>query len=440
MGVVQSLKDRLRPTAVGRLYKRLRNRLRTTVVYSSRLNQTATRQEQEYLRLCEDAYHQLPNAFSSPGYLTRSRALLSENWGGPRTVRSAAQEVRLFIIDKPNMVGPWFEDELARHFDVMVFSMSRHQAGFVQGVNDLVSYSMGIDPDDRLRKLLPLGSVKNLIEWRNRLQDDILTAVSRAHSERPIDLCFAYGSYTDFEPKTFYQIQRLGVPVALWWLDEKHLFTERPLGYPNGQEPLIGSCNVHLTNSVECIRWYMSRGAAVYYFPQAIDPEISHPRDMERDIPVSFVGAAYGWRFDFIKQLKKAGVPIECFGPGWENGVVDEAEEIYCRSQIVLGMGVTGRSRRLTCIKGRDFRVPATSSLYLTTYDYELARLFDVGREILCYRNEVDCLEQIRYYLENPELALAIGRAGHKRCVTEHTWTHRMTDFLRWTGILGLDS
>jgi spore maturation protein CgeB len=73
---------------------------------------------------------------------------------------------------------------------------------------------------------------------------------------------------------------------------------------------------------------------------------------------------------------------------------------------------------------------------YITTYDWELARLFRVGEEILCYRDPMDCAEQIHYILENPEEARRIGEAGRRRCLEEHTWTHRMESLLRWMGIL----
>ena len=233
----------------------------------------------------------------------------------------------------------------------------------------------------------------------------------------------------------------MGIPAALLWLDEKHAFWERPLGIPNGQKPLIGSCDVHLTNSFECIRWYMAEGAAAYYFPQAIDPEIYRPLNLERDIPVSFMGAAYGARIDFIRKLKKAGIPIQCFGAGWERGKGERPDidnvEIYCRSIVNLGIGATGHSERLTCVKGRDFEVPAVGGFYLTTYDYELSRLFYIGKEIVCYRNVLDCIELIRYYLERPEEAQEIGEAGRQRILAEHTWTHRMVGLLKWMGILG---
>ena len=98
--------------------------------------------------------------------------------------------------------------------------------------------------------------------------------------------------------------------------------------------------------------------------------------------------------------------------------------------------GGTGFSGKITCLKGRDFEVLSCGGLYLTTFDWELARAFRVGEEVLCYQNIWDCVEQIKYYLRNPEEARQIANAGRERILKEHTWTNRMATLLRWMGLL----
>jgi hypothetical protein len=189
----------------------------------------------------------------------------------------------------------------------------------------------------------------------------------------------------------------------------------------------------HLSNAAK-VRW--SESVAALYFPQGVDLELHRPRHLGRDIPVCFVGQAYGARFMFLRQLRKEGVPVECFGPGWPNGPYPDQIELYCRSQINLGIGFTGLSSQATCVKGRDFEVPGTGSFYLTTYDRDLPGLFSVGQEIMCYRNVTDCAEVIRYYLERPEEAKRIATNGRERCARDHTWTSRLTAVLRFLDIL----
>lgn len=405
----------------------LKNVLKRSAFLNRRLiSRRAALQEKQYLHLCENAYQRTPGAFGPSGNQVKAKEMFLQGWSGPRDVKKSLKDVHLFLIDRPSVSSPWFEEELARSFKVSVFSTTRHKIGYIEGYADLVSFSDGIDPADRLRRAF---FPENYAEWRYKLQKDILDAVERVHLEKRIDFCFAYGTSREFAPETLKRIRQMGIPVSVWYLDEKH-------GFLRNQEPLIGSYDLHLSNSFETMRWYLARGQASYYFPQAADPSIYSPRNQQRDIPVSFVGAAYGWRIDFIKTLRKAGVSIECFGSGWPNGVVDDIVDIFSRSRINLGFGFTGSSKRLTCIKERDFQVPATCSLYLTTYNPELTHLYVIGRDILCHRNEFDCLDLIRYYLDHIEEAEAVASAGFERFRKKHSWTNRMTELLQWMGIL----
>jgi spore maturation protein CgeB len=412
---------------------KLKARLRQTAFYQPLLKRHAERQEQLYKQLRDQAYATSPNVFGAPGYAARARTRLYQHWQPPMRAKGSTREVRLFVLDRPSRVGPWYQSDLARNFDVAVFNTTRHMHEYNNGQRDLLTPSVGIDLFNRT--IMP-AHPKDFLVYRELLQRDILTAITAAHHASPIDLCFAYGEHYEFTTATLNAIRAMGIPVVLLSLDDKHAFSERPLGYPNGQQPLIGACDVHLTNSLECVRWYLAAAAAVYYFPEGTDPELHHPLNIPRDIPVSFVGGAYGYRFEFIRQLKAAGVPVQCFGRGWENGEVSDMNLVFNRTRINLGIGMTGLSTKMTCLKARDFDVAASGSLYLTTFDAELSRHYHIGRELLCYHNELDAIEQIHYYLENTEEAEAIASAARTRVLQEHTWTHRFEGLLEWMGIL----
>lgn len=303
-----------------------------------------------------------------------------------------------------------YSDELRRSFDTQVF--------------DYVGY-------------LPPPSRLGTGDWRERLQRDMLASFQRAHAERPIDLSLLYVSHQECARETLLAMRAARAVTAVVCGDDKHSYRERP-GHPNGQRPLVGAADIHLTNSLEPMRWFAAEGAAVYYFPWAADPLLYRPIDVPKDIPVSFIGGWYGARRELIARLRDDGVDVRCWGPGTENGPVSREEmvRIYSRSRINLGFGGVGDSARITCVKGRDFEVPMSGNLYLTSYDHELAQLFDIGREILCYASWIDCAEQIRYWLDQPERAAEIGRAARARSLRDHTWTRRVSDFLEWRGIL----
>jgi spore maturation protein CgeB len=366
-----------------------------------------------YLATRDRYYSQARELFSTPGYEARSRELLLRSWSGPAQIKSRASDVRLFLSTMMIETACPILPELQRNFDATVFDYSPYVPAM---------HSAGSN-----------GS------WRDRLQEDLLAAVRKAHAERPLDLVWLYVTHRECKPQTLQAIRAMGIPVAVISLDDKHAFEQDlSVGLPNGQKPLIGSADVFLTNSAECLRWYIAVGGAAYFFPEAADPDFFRPIPVQKDIPVSFVGGAYGPRVKFIERLKKAGIPIHCFGRGWGTRVVSQPEmvEIFNRSLLNLGYGGVGMSEQITCLKGRDFEVPMTGNLYLTTYDAELTRMYDIGREIACYRSEWDCVEQIRYYLERPEEARLMGYAARERSIQQHTWTRRMTALLTWMGIL----
>ena len=174
--------------------------------------------------------------------------------------------------------------------------------------------------------------------------------------------------------------------------------------------------------------------------PEAFNAAIYQPMQTVQDIPVSFIGGAYGYRPAVVDYLLRHGVPLQTFGSWWPNsGWVDNIVEIINRSVINLGMGGIGYSERFTNVKGRDFEIPGTGGgVYLTSFNPDLAQNFIVGEEILCYSSRDEMLELIRYYLAHPEEARAIAARGRERCLREHRWLHRYQKVLKILGILSM--
>lgn len=342
----------------------------------------------------------------------RQLDLLSRAWSGPHRTIDTPRDARLFLVTGELETTFSFAPEIVRSFDAEVFNYIDH---------------LPREPKER-----------SSVAWRERLQRDLLKQFHAQHARAPFDLAILYVTHFECARSTLEAIRAAGVPAAVLCWDDKHSFREQQLGWPNGQEPLIGAATLHLTSSRECLLWYTSRGASAYYFPEAADPEIYRQIELEKDIDVSFVGGWYGARRDLIQALRSAGVAVSCWGPGTEGGPVSREEmiQIYNRSRINLGFGGVGDAAAITCLKGRDFEVPMTGNVYLTLYNHELTDHFAVGREILCYLNAFDAVEQIRYWRAQRGSRAAIGRAARERGIRDHTWTKRVTDLIRWMGIL----
>ena len=109
---------------------------------------------------------------------------------------------------------------------------------------------------------------------------------------------------------------------------------------------------------------------------------------------------------------------------------------LYSSSRINLGHGGMLHSHRIRTLKGRDFEVPMSGGLYVTTFDPDLAACFEDGREIVFYEGPRDCELHVRELLSDRELAASIRRRGRARALRDHTWQRRIGQLLEWTGLL----
>jgi hypothetical protein len=200
----------------------------------------------------------------------------------------------------------------------------------------------------------------------------------------------------------------------------------------------IHGFDVNLTSSLTAVDWYRARGAEVRHLPQGFcpDPRFLHaPDQADFAHALSFVGSWKPERGDLIARLSEHGIQPTIFGSGWpKSRWADDAQVIFRGSQLNLGIGYALASARIANAKGRDIECPATGACYLTTYHWELSQLFDIGKEVLCYRNAEELVELIGFYSRRPDACLAIARAAHRRAHREHTWEIRLRSLFKDLG------
>jgi len=84
-----------------------------------------------------------------------------------------------------------------------------------------------------------------------------------------------------------------------------------------------------------------------------------------------------------------------------------------------------GYTKNVTTIKGRDFEIPLWGGLYLTQYSEGLTKYFEIGTEILSYKDIDDCIKIIKYVKVNPIKANLIRNAGQKKAINYTSWKSR---------------
>jgi hypothetical protein len=200
----------------------------------------------------------------------------------------------------------------------------------------------------------------------------------------------------------------------------------------------IHGFDINLTSSLTALDWYRARGANARYFPQGFQPDPhyalppSHAGSQHR---FSFVGSWKPERGQVIDALAAYGIRPTLFGKGWPDSQwIDDAAAVFRNSQINLGIGYALASARIANAKGRDVECPAVGACYLTTYHWELAELFEIGKEVLCYRNVDELIELYSYYSKRPQACLKIAQAAHRRAHADHTWENRLRTLFREIG------
>ncbi|ETR64862.1 MAG: hypothetical protein OMM_15232, partial [Candidatus Magnetoglobus multicellularis str. Araruama] len=74
----------------------------------------------------------------------------------------------------------------------------------------------------------------------------------------------------------------------------------------------------------------------------------------------------------------------------------------------------------------RLFEATGCGALLITDYKDNLDELFEIGKEVIAYHSPEECVELIKYYLNHPDEAQKIARAGQERTLRDHSYSLRM--------------
>jgi len=222
-------------------------------------------------------------------------------------------------------------------------------------------------------------------------------------------------------------------------MDDRHVFRGRKRKDEwMGSLGLVNSLDLVLTTTPEACLWYTVEGCPAIYWPEASDPNLFYPMDTPKVYDVCFVGANEGIRQKIVRAIRKRGINVECYGNGWPNGRISTRDipNLFASSKIVLGVGTIGYCTDFYSLKLRDFDAAISGSMYLTHANPDLELLFEIGKEIVCYKSPKECADKCVYYLSNEYERKAIAKAGLARCLREHTWKIRFEKLFQVLGFL----
>ena len=154
----------------------------------------------------------------------------------------------------------------------------------------------------------------------------------------------------------------------------------------------------------------------VYWIP-AVDYALRRrdiPAASER--PLTFVGqigAFHPWRRHVLDRLVAAGLPLTAM-----RAAPETAADIYAASQVTLNVSLNGD------LNLRVFEALGAGGFLLTdalSEEAGLERCFTPGRHLVTYRSPDELVELARHYLDHPEEAMEIRRAGQAHLLDAHS-------------------
>lgn len=137
-----------------------------------------------------------------------------------------------------------------------------------------------------------------------------------------------------------------------------------------------------------------------------------------------------------ISLSEKYGSKFALYGRNWYDLPVEksfrgpctfkEQNKIYNGSKIILSINHFNNIEDYC--SNRQFIAMATGTLTLCSYFPGIENIFKNHEDVVWFKNEEECIDLCDYYLNHPEKAEKIGRAGAAKAKQEHTFFKRVEE------------
>ena len=161
---------------------------------------------------------------------------------------------------------------------------------------------------------------------------------------------------------------------------------------------------------------------------------------------VSFVGTWSAKRDLVLRRL--ADCDMQIYGYDWDKASAPLREKFLRKADNIsdlpfiynyagVNVNVT-MEQGITSLNMRVFDVMACEGFLVSDYKSDFEELFDMDKEIVCYRHVDELRELTDFYLKNDAARREIARAGRRRVLREHSYKQRakfILDTLKEQGI-----
>ncbi len=214
---------------------------------------------------------------------------------------------------------------------------------------------------------------------------------------------------------------------------------------PLPPESFLKGYDLILTSFPHFVPRLRALGVASEYFRIGFDDRVlTLLGNVGKDIDFSFVGGIsrhHGGAIPLLEYLTEQ-TDMRVFGYGVDSlpstspirqrhGGEVWGMDMYrtlARSRITLNRHISVAENNANNM--RLYEATGVGALLLTDRKDNLYELFEIGKEVVAYSSKEEAAELVRHYLNHPQEAERIAKAGQARTLREHTYAQRMQELV----------
>jgi len=262
---------------------------------------------------------------------------------------------------------------------------------------------------------------------------DRIAAHLKIHDERYV----IYNAYTD---EDFF----IGLKERFPTLRLITVFSDDEWRHANYDRYLALYSDISSITDIGNFGRYDEYGINALYMPWACNPNEFYPLSEPKKYNVSFIGAAYGVRINYLRFLISEGIHVSIFGRGWDRvpgmkkywgGFLTHEDmlRVISQSKVNLNFLWTSASSELSVIKGRLMELAACRSFQLVSPANALEKNgFIGGDNIAIFCDQQELLAKVKYYLAHEKEREAIAARAYEHVLRNHTWKQRFQELFHY--------
>ena len=235
-------------------------------------------------------------------------------------------------------------------------------------------------------------------------------------------------------------------PIFLYLIKKKVRLVVGQIACPMPPKIFFKPYDLIITSFPHYIKKIRDYGINCKYLPLCFEKTIlKEIGAKKRKYDVTFVGGISRSHKNGLNTLKYVSkhTKIDVWGYGKE--ILDAKSSLYKRhhgeawgldmykvllqSKITINRHIDVSEKYANNM--RLFEATGCGTLLITDEKVNLKDLFEIGKEIVTYKDDKDLVKKIRYYLAHEKERAKIAKAGQQRTLNDHNYSARMRQLLK---------